>query len=705
MNVNFSSHKGTAELDQHIERAIKDNNPSQIFDLVEQLAALPDATYEKYKIRFKDTFKRRLSISGLDKAVREARKNRKRAKFTAKHPTVPAPGTTRPRPIVEVGGQLRDVVQSALATLELWNKDAPTIFVLSGKLVTICFSEKGGPSIAPLTLSSLRHKMTEAADYVQINEGAEDITAHSVIPPLDVVRDILDGITNAADYPFPALAGVTELPIIRPDGSLHQTPGYDPVTKRVYIPGDLIIPPIPETPTKEEVQKSVDLFNYMLADFPFTDKSSKATIIADIITAVIRSVIDGQVPLTLLDAPTPGTGKTLLAKIVGIVATGRVPSIEGPTGDEEEWRKKILTWLMKSPSVIIIDNVHHTLESSTLESALTTPTYGDRLLSTNTNIEVEQRAIWFATGNNIRVGNDMARRCIKCRLDAKSERPHKRDPKSFKIQGKIENWTMEHRVEIVVSALILMRYWYVQGSPEPNCTPLANFEEWRLIIGGILQAAGIPDFLKNLDEEDGSSSIDEATAAWKAFIRTIHDVFSSEPFTFSMLAKRMLDKDEQGELLSETLPTALTKSFDSYQRSQGVDKDFAAHLGNVFRTKKGQVFDGLRLETSKIKATGNKTQWQIVVNDDETSSSPSQTSPQQSDVPQTDTALFMSYMERLRKQKQDMMWIASDNGYSNEMLSVSEHYKKSKSMYESGDDSKKKAALEAINRTLGTYGR
>src|SRR5205823_3976540 len=123
-------------------------------------------------------------------------------------------------------------------------------------------------------------------------------------------------------------------------------------------------------------------------------------------------------------------------------------------------------------------NVHHTLESSTLESALTTPTYGDRLLSTNTNIEVEQRAVWFATGNNIRVGNDMSRRCIKCRLDARAERPHKRNPKNFKIQGTIEKWTTESRAHIVAAALILMRHWCVEGKPEPIVIPLGNFEEW-----------------------------------------------------------------------------------------------------------------------------------------------------------------------------------------------------------------------------------
>ena len=39
-----------------------------------------------------------------------------------------------------------------------------------------------------------------------------------------------------ATLPFPALAGITEAPIIRPDGTIVTTAGYDPITRLIYRP-------------------------------------------------------------------------------------------------------------------------------------------------------------------------------------------------------------------------------------------------------------------------------------------------------------------------------------------------------------------------------------------------------------------------------------------------------------------------------------
>jgi hypothetical protein len=65
----------------------------------------------------------------------------------------------------------------------------------------------------------------------------------------------------------------------------------------------------------------------------------------------------GFSPLHLIDAPTQGSGKTLLAKLISMVATGTaIPSMtEATSGDE--WRKKITATLLNAPSVIFLDNL------------------------------------------------------------------------------------------------------------------------------------------------------------------------------------------------------------------------------------------------------------------------------------------------------------------------------------------------------------
>lgn len=593
-----------------ITQVIENDEPAKVYELIPPLASLPTAEYLACKTQLREHFKRRLSVTDLDKAVKEARRKQRRATFRKRQEA--APGQGKARLIVEIDGQLRDVVQSALNALEIANKESPTLFVLSGQLVTIHFSEKKAPSIAPLTLSRLRHLMSLSADYVSIRSTSDDVVAIAVDPPLDIVRVILEGM-NPIEYPFPALAGITELPILRQDGSIYATPGYDTVTEQVYIPGDLHVPAIPETPTDEDVKRALDLFDYWLADFPFEDKASKATILANAITVVARSLIGGQVPLTLLDATKQGSGKTLLAVAIGILATGRRVPTNSPTSDEEEMRKRMLTWLQTSPATVIIDNITHPLESSSLNSALTSPFIEDRELGSNTLIRVPNRAVWFASGNNIRVGDDTARRCIKCRLDAKMENPHKRDTKLFRIPNGADGflrWTIEHRAELIEAVLILVRNWYAKGNPSPDVTPLGSFEGWTETIGGILQAASIPGFLANLDDEDGKSIIDEVSAEWSAFIDAAYTLYGETAFTCSELAKQMIGDTEQAEALRETLPTSITKHFSAYRKSQGQDSEFPTHIGYALRTRKGQVYGKLRLEASG-KNRMNKALWRV----------------------------------------------------------------------------------------------
>lgn len=598
-------------IDLLVKRVIERNEPAGVFsELVPHLSHVSEQEYAGLRTKLKEHFKARVSLPQLDRLYRDARKSQKRASFRARQDA--APGTGKARPIVEIDGQLRDVVQAALSALALFNKEKPALFVMSSQLVTIHYSEQGAPAIAPVTLSRLRHLMSLSADYKRIRETAEEVIAIDEEPPLDIARVILEGM-NPADYPFPALAGITELPILRQDVTIYATPGYDAETKQVYIPGDLRIPHIPDIPSAADVTRALALFDYWMGDFPFENAASKATILANAITVVVRSVINGQVPLTLLDAPKQGSGKTILAQGIGIVATGRIVPTNSPTSDEEEMRKRILTWLQTSPAAVIIDNLVHPLESSSLNAALTSPFIEDRELGSNTLIRVPNRAVWFASGNNIRVGDDTARRCIKCRLDARMERPHTRDTKQFRIKGGVKgffDWTIEHRVDLIEAALILARNWYSRGKPAPEVTLLGSFEDWTETIGGILHAAGVPGFLANLEDESGTSAIDEVTEEWRAFVEAIYAVFGEARFTTKELAKAMLENTEQAEALRETLPAGVTKNFTAYRKSDGQDSDFPTHLGHAFRTRKDQIYNKLRLERAG-NAGAHKAAWRV----------------------------------------------------------------------------------------------
>src|SRR5262249_30043644 len=143
------------------------------------------------------------------------------------------------------------------AALVEWNTP-PRIFVQSGRLVTIIQDEEGRPTIKELCVTRLQGFMSDSADYVHTYVTDKSVSEVPVFPPLDLVKGILHGY-NPQEYPFPPLEGVTEIPILRDDGSIYQTPGYDPISKYVYLPGNLVIPPVPDLPSLEQLESACKL--------------------------------------------------------------------------------------------------------------------------------------------------------------------------------------------------------------------------------------------------------------------------------------------------------------------------------------------------------------------------------------------------------------------------------------------------------------
>ena len=69
---------------------------------------------------------------------------------------------------------------------------------------------------------------------------------------------------------FPLLKGVTEVPLVKPDGTLLDTPGYDKKLKIFYDPSeDLKNLEIPEYCTQDDAINAAKVLQYVIAEFPF----------------------------------------------------------------------------------------------------------------------------------------------------------------------------------------------------------------------------------------------------------------------------------------------------------------------------------------------------------------------------------------------------------------------------------------------------
>ncbi len=507
--------------------------------------------------------------------------------------------------------QLQDLTDQTLAALTRAN-DPPTMFVRAGTPSRIKLTEKETYIIEAYDRARMRCRLAQAAVWLSLRkQGKDDIVEVDAIPPLYLAENIM----SMTEWPFPPLVGIARAPILRPDGIVCTTPGYDPETMLVYAPSKgLSVPPIPESPTKDQVEVARDRLLDLIADFPFDSEASRANMLSLLFSILMRSAINGSIPMLLVDAPVQGTGKTLLVKVIASIAVEVVPVQTAPTGrkdKEEEWRKRISTTLLESQQIGLVDNLPETdtFDSVSLAAALTSHEWIDRKLGTNQSISVPSRCVWVGTGNNLRVTGDMPRRCYTSRIDSNDERPWERH--GFRHED-IETYVQEHRGELLHAAYTLIRAWYAAGKPKPrNRVSFGSFQEWADTVGGVLHTAGIPGFLANLDAV--RSVQDDDAAQWRAFFDAWWEAFGETAVTADDIMKSILF---QGQLADEVIPDVLAVPMEKGEGS------LKRSLGRYLSRLTGRIFEGRKLSDAGKHSFHKVRMWNLVEQAKEDESDP-----------------------------------------------------------------------------------
>jgi hypothetical protein len=548
-----------------VERAINSGDPGAIYLVVSQLCELPVADRERLIARAEERCGRKLNKRELRRAIDAQAKQRTRRTIEVVKPKICV-------------NQPWDVIVKATAGVLSRRNQPPRTFERGAALCRLQQDERGRKQIVAMTDVFLRGEMgREICYYAMTLSGEVDVP-----PPTDVARDLLqrmnETVVKVGEKPFPPLLGLVEVPTLRADGSILDTPGYDEATGLYYWPAEgLDVPTIPSAPTGAQLKVALEIVDEAIGDFPFDAQVDRANAYALLLTLVLRHMV-GLVPLALVDAPQAGTGKSLLSSVAHVIATGAPGVMSSVPAEDDEMRKLLTAALLEGAGVIILDNADGVLFHPSLSKALTAQTWADRKLGESKTISVPQLATWIVNGNNIQLGRDLPRRCYKIRLDARSSKPWD-DGRKFKHPNLI-NWVTTHRGRIIAALLTLCRAWYAGGRPDCEPPRLGSFEGWSFYVGNILAHAGIAGFLTNRDEV--YEQADQDGPQWERFFTALHHKYGDKPKKVGEIEDDLPDD----AALREALPDA----FGSFvERVPGIAELYRIKDSGKFKIKLGRA--------------------------------------------------------------------------------------------------------------------
>ena len=401
-------------------------------------------------------------------------------------------------------------------SLILASNREPWLFRTGGLLSWVVPDDRGQLVAAPVTDERLRYMLARLAVWQKINRNSELVPAP---PPTGLVKSLL----ATPDPALPVLAGIVNTPVFGSDGTLLTAPGYHAEARLLYHPAPgFVLPAVPERPAAQEIERARTLLlDDLLGDFPFVSEAERAHALSLLLLGFLRAMVDGPTPLHVIEKPTPGTGATLMVDAMATVLTGLGASVMTEGRDDEEWRKRLTAKLRQIPSLVLIDNLRHPLDSSAVAAALTAPHWEDRILGASEMTRLPIRCVWIATGNNPEFSNEMARRIVRIRLDAHVDQPWRRE--SFRHPD-LMSWVRANRGRLVAACLCLIRAWIAAGRPNGDRV-IGSYENWSRIMGGVLEVAGVPGFLGNLDEM--LAAADGEGAVWRGFVGAWWDRFGT----------------------------------------------------------------------------------------------------------------------------------------------------------------------------------
>lgn len=436
---------------------------------------------------------------------------------------------------------------------------------------------RGTLIVHPCDATHLAELATIAATHEKYDARSESYKR------IDCPRRIAEAIIARGHWPgLPTLTGFVEAPTITADGRLLAEPGHDADTGLYYAAGPMPgwAPPNPK-PTRADAQAAVDVLLWLIQDFPFVSDEDRAACVAGIITALLRRSLPAA-PMPAVTAPSPGTGKTLVAETIALLATGRRASVLSLGHDDAEAEKRIAGMLLAGLAIILLDNIERPLKGDLLCQVLTQQYVQLRPLGASGLLQIPTHATLMATGNNLSIVGDLKRRTMLIRLDAGVERPEQRTFSRDHLEE-----VLDRRGELIRAALTIPLAYLAAGSPGVDgIYPLGGFEHWDRMVRRPLAWLGLPDPLK---ASEGLREQDPDLEGMRLLLSAWHAAFGDKAVTAAELVEAGQDYKPNAQIYSyPELRDALQLVCN--------EKPNARRLGYWLRRHQNRIADGMQVK-------------------------------------------------------------------------------------------------------------
>jgi putative DNA primase/helicase len=395
-------------------------------------------------------------------------------------------------------------------------------------------------------------------------------------------------------WKVPYLRGLILAPMVRFDGSILETPGYDSKTALFYDPGHWDFPTVPAAPTLDDARQALAYLKHPLRSLPFADPPSESVALSGILTALNRKALP-TAPLHAFSSPVAGSGKSLLVDGIAMISTGSRTAVitNSASGNgEQALEANLQSSMLRGDAILSIDNQSTALQSDMLCSLLSQMDFSIRLFHTQTSVVVPLVTSFFCTGNNLTIKGDLTRRALVSNIDAHSDRPELR---SFDFDFLHE--IGQARGKLVTAALTLIRWRHLSGEQQ-QAGALGGYERWCYVVRDTLLLLGEPDPLEVIEAIRGK---DPVLLKLRVMLSAWTEVFGETPVKCSDVISTAMKHTPsyQGEEDEIWLHPNLREALSALAPGGRVERMTATTLGYWLRGVSGRPVDGRRFTATE----------------------------------------------------------------------------------------------------------